>query len=223
MTARVLVVEDDPGVASGLVRGLKAAGFGVELCCDGDAALPRLLADEHDLVVLDINLPGRDGLALLAEVKGRSPKPTIILTARTDLESRLSAFENGAVDFVSKPFWMAELVARIRTRLALPAASRTVGVGGVTIDLDARVARRGDDRIDLTPHEFNVLAWLVERPERPATRAQLIEQCLPPDSGALERTIDSHIARIRKKLGPEGKSIETVWRVGYRFVPPGPA
>lgn len=219
-TPRILVVEDDPGVASGLVKGLRAAGFTVELRRDGDAALPRLLAGEHDLAVLDINLPGRDGLSLLAETRGRAPRPAIILTARTDLETRLSAFERGAVDFITKPFWMAELVARVRARLAMPVHTRTVEVGSVTVDLDARLARRDGERIDFTPHEFNVLAWLVERPERPTTRAQLIERCLPPDSDALERTIDSHIARIRRKLGPEGGCIETVWRVGYRYVPP---
>ena len=216
---QILVVEDDPGIASGLVQGLKAAGFAVELCVDGEAGATRLLAGGFDFVILDLMLPERDGFELLELWQSRASVPILVLTARTDLGSRLRSFELGAIDWMSKPFFMEELLARIRTRLEPSPAkpNRTISWADTEIDLDRRVARVGGDDACLTAHEFNLLAVLIQRPGRVLSRCQLGEAALPMDGDRSDRTINSHIARIRKKLGPAGQALQTVRGAGYCF------
>lgn len=217
---RLLVVEDDPGIAGGLVRGLRGAGFTVELATDGTAGRERALAGAFDLVVLDLHLPGEDGLAVLAACRTRIATPFLVLTARTSLDARLRSFELGAVDYVAKPFFLEELVMRIRTRLNVAARppERVIPVGDVEVRLDSRLVLRGGEDVGLTAGELNVLLWLVGRPGRPASRAQIMAAALPADSGATERTVDSYVAHIRRKLGPTAAAaIETVFGVGYRF------
>lgn len=223
MTMRVLVVEDDPGVAAGLVRGLAAAGFAVELATSGRAGLECALRGAFDLVVLDLMLPERSGLEILRDLSGRGRAPVIVLTARTDLQDRLRSFELGAVDHVPKPFFMEELVARVRAHLRARAEAprRIVGWAGVTVDLDARVARRGEEVLPLTRAELDLLAYLLERPNRAVPREQLADGALSALEPCDARTVDSHVARIRKKLGPgAAAAIVTVWGIGYRFEPP---
>jgi len=219
---RILVVEDDAALAAGIVKGLKRAGFAVELCSDGDQALEKVPADPPDLVVLDLMLPGRSGFELLQAWQGRVQVPILVLTARTDLEDRLRSFTLGAVDFLPKPFWMEELLVRIRTRLRLREAEppRRIAWDGVEADLDARrVVRAGED-VGLTAYEFNVLAFLIERPERACSRAQIAGATLSTSEEIDDRTVDSHLARIRKKLGhPAADAFQTVWGIGYRFSP----
>jgi DNA-binding response OmpR family regulator len=215
----ILIVEDDPGVVQGLVRGLTRAGFRTSLAMVGDEGLERILKEQFDLVLLDLMLPERSGLEILEAVHTRVSTPIIVLSARTDLPSRLGSFERGAVDFVPKPFFMEELVARIRSRLNLARAEarRVLPFADVTIDLDARVVRRGDDDLGLTGYEFNVLAFLRQRAGRAQTRAQIAEHALSEDNDCNDRTVDSHISRIRKKLGVHtGSLIRTVWGIGYR-------
>jgi DNA-binding response OmpR family regulator len=216
---RILVIEDDPRVGSSLLRGLKLAGFRPELVCDGRVGLEQVLVGGWELIVLDLRLPELHGLDVLRESAGRTSTPVIVLTADTDLSSRLETFALGAVDYVPKPFFIEELVARIRTRVGVPPPTRELRFGGVVVCLDTREVTRGGLLLDLTTHEYNLLAWLAERPGRPVSRRQLVEGALPFESSALDRTVDSHIARIRKKLGSDGECIETVWRVGYRFTP----
>lgn len=217
---RLLVVEDDLGIATELKRGLKARGYEVTLATDGEGLVARVLADPPDLIVLDLMLPGVPGLDVLKDLRGRSPVPVIVLTARTALPHRLEAFSAGAADYLAKPFYLEELVARIEARLGrVGDAPRTLGWGAVELHLDARNCRVNGQDAGLTPHEFNVLAWLAARPGRAATRAQLVAAALSPDGDTSERTLDSHIARIRKKLGPDGAAVATVWGVGYRFDP----
>jgi DNA-binding response OmpR family regulator len=221
---RLLVAEDDPGVASGLVRGLREAGFEVELACDGAQAREALARRPPDLLVLDLMLPVLSGIELLESVHERPHPPVIVLTARIDLGERLRCFALGAVDFVPKPFFMEELVARIRARLRLveEAPTRIVQWADVELDLDRRIARAGGSEIALTRHELDVLAYLAQRPGRAVTREQIAERALSGVEAPEPRTIDTHVARVRKKLGPAGAAaILTVWGIGYRFSPAG--
>jgi two-component system OmpR family response regulator len=216
---RVLVVEDDPQVLQGLVSGLSRAGFLVSVAMDGDEGARRALHEPFDVVVLDLMLPGRTGFEVLEAMSGRVTTPVVVLSARTELEARLKSFQLGAIDFVPKPFWIEELVVRIRSRLAIKPdeARRTLAVGTATIDVDARTVTRDGVDLGLTAHELNLLVWLVERPGRSVSRRQLVERCLPEEHDATERTVDSHVSRIRKKLGPDGARIHTVWGIGYRY------
>jgi DNA-binding response OmpR family regulator len=216
---RILLVEDDPRIALAVVKGLESAGYGVEHCSDGPTGLARARAAGHDLLVLDLTLPGRSGLEILKAIQGTNPAPVIVITARPGLDPRLAAFELGADDVLPKPFWVDELVARIQRRLAPTRRARVVRWASAELDLDAHLLTVEGERMKLTTSEYNVLAYLVERPHRAVSRAQLLEGALPLDTDALERTVDSHVARIRKQLGASGEAIETVWRVGYRFSP----
>lgn len=219
--ARVLVVEDDPSMAAGVVRGLKGAGLDVELSTDGVDASRKLVAGRYDIVVLDLMLPGQSGFEVLEDIRHRAPVPVIVLTARTDLPDRLRAFDLGAADFMAKPFWIEELVARIKSRLRLADAmpKRVVRWQGVSLDLDARTATVDGKVAPLTPTELAVLAFLVERRGRAVSRNVLAEQALASFEEPDARTVDSHVARLRRKLGPGAAAIATVWGIGYRFEP----
>jgi DNA-binding response OmpR family regulator len=219
---RVLVVEDDPGVAGGIVRGLRDAGFEVELATNGKDGAKRALAGSFAAIVLDLMLPEQSGFDMLEQLRGRSSVPILVLTARSDLADRLRCFGLGAADFLAKPFWMEELVARLRARLriSLEAPKRVVRWANVGLDLDRRQVTIDNADAGLTRNEFDVLAHLVEREGRAISRAQLAELALTPFEKRDARTVDSHIARIRKKLGAEGGGrIVTVWGIGYRFEP----
>jgi len=216
---QILIVEDDAGVAQGLVHGLRQAGFRTSLAMNGEQGLKRILAEPFDLVLLDLMLPGRTGFEVLEAMCTRVSVPTIVLSALTDLPARLKSFENGAVDFVPKPFFMEELVARIRSRLEVRhiETRRVLTLADTVIDLDARMVLRNDMDLGMTGYEFNVLAFLCQRVGRAQTRAQIAEHALSEDGDCSDRTVDSHISRIRKKLGPEtGGLIKTIWGIGYR-------
>jgi two-component system, OmpR family, response regulator len=218
---RVLVVEDDASMAAGIVRGLRASGFQVDLSTHGADGVERILSDGYDIAVVDLMLPELNGFEVLERVRHRVTLPVIVLTARTDLPDRLRAFELGAADFVAKPFWIEELVARIRSRLRLDdeRPKRVVRWDGVALDLDARTAAVDGRTASLTPTEFAVLAFLVERRGRAVSRNVLAEQALASLDEPDARTVDSHVARLRKKLGAGAAAIATVWGIGYRFEP----
>jgi len=218
----ILIVEDDSGVVQGLVRGLKQAGFRTSLSMTGSDGLDRILAEDFDLVLLDLMLPERSGFEVLDAVRARASVPIIVLSALTDLPSRLMSFENGAVDFVPKPFFLEELIARIRSRLdrGLSAERRLLPLADTVLDLDARVVRRDGENLGLTGFEFNVLALLRQRAGRAQSRSQIANEALSEDGDCNDRTVDSHVSRIRKKLGPEAAArIKTVWGIGYRCDP----
>jgi two-component system, OmpR family, response regulator len=218
---RVLVVEDDAPMAAGLVRGLRGAGFAVELACDGEAAVRLCLEGEFDAMVLDVRLPRLDGFAVLEKVRPRTSTKVLMLTASGDLPQRLRAFELGAVDFVPKPFWIEELVARIRAQLKErpQAPSRLFAFGEAEVDLDRRLLRVQGEPVELTQTEWALLLYLLERPGRPVSRDTLIREVLAPFEAADARTVDSHVAHLRKKLGEARAAIATVWGIGYRFQP----
>ena len=218
--ARVLVVEDDAGVAGGIVRGLRGAGFDVELAADGVEGTRKALERRFDAIVLDLMLPGQNGLAVLEQLKGRESVPILVLTARSELPDRLACFALGAADFIAKPFWIEELVVRLRARLKIvpEAKKRVVCWADAVLDLDRRTVTVGGNDAGLTRHEFDILAHLAERAGRAISREQLAEHALSPFEQRDARTIDSHIARIRKKLGSLASShLTTVWGIGYRF------
>jgi DNA-binding response OmpR family regulator len=224
LRARLLVVEDDAGVAASLVRGLREGGFDVELTGDGARAREALAKGGFDLVVLDLMLPGVSGLDLLESLADRPHPPIIVLTARVDLDDRLRCFALGAVDYVPKPFFLEEILARVRARLRIAdeAPSRVVTWADIAVDLDRRLVHVRGEPAALTRHEHDILAYLVQRPGRAVTREQLAERALSGMDAPEPRTVDTHVARVRKKLGPEGAAaIATVWGIGYRFAPGG--
>jgi DNA-binding response OmpR family regulator len=214
------LIEDDQATAAGIVGALRQAGFSVELATNGADGARVALEDRHEVIVLDLMLPEQSGFDVLTQLQSRSRTPVIVLTALSDLSARLRSFELGAADYVPKPFWIEELVARIRSRVSRrdERVSHSVVWSNAVADLDARTLLVDDARVPLTKHEFHVLAYLLERPGRAISRAQLLEHALDPFEDRSDRTLDSHIARIRKKLGAEAaRAIVTVWGIGYRF------
>ncbi|TNE50467.1 MAG: response regulator transcription factor [Deltaproteobacteria bacterium] len=217
---QILVVEDDITLAQSLVQGLREASFEVALANDGESASRRMQQETFDLVILDLMLPGKSGEELLEEWNSRYNVPVIVLTARTELSDRLRCFELGAVDYLPKPFWMEELLVRVRARLHLQEEkpSRLIEWSGVTVNLDARQVNRNDEALVLTRSEFNVLAYLLEREGRAVSRSQIAEHALTVGESRSPRTVDGYIARLRTKLGDTaGACLETVWGIGYRF------
>ncbi|MEM9068722.1 MAG: response regulator transcription factor [Myxococcota bacterium] len=201
---RVLVVEDDESVASALVTGLRNAGFEVARSADGLRALSDASEGVFDAVILDLMLPDVSGFDVLKKLPSI---PVLVLSARPELDARLRSFALGAVDFVQKPFWMDELVARLRRHIPKGAADLVVKEHDVEIDGAA---------IGLTAAELAIFRALFERPGRSLRRDQLAAIALD-DSEVSPRTIDSHIARIRRKLGRFGPRVKTIWGIGYSF------
>jgi DNA-binding response OmpR family regulator len=221
----VVVVEDDPSVAAGLVRGLRHAGFETELATDGTTGLRLAMHGSFDVVLLDLMLPGHSGFQILEALQQRTTvPPVIVLSARAELGDRLQAFHLGAVDFVAKPFWIEEIVARIRARVHATEESRPSRIvewASVVVNLDARTVQVHGELVALTRFEFDLLAYLVQRPGRAIPRAQLATHALGPLDERTDRTVDSHLARVRKKLGDAASALVTVWGIGYRFDPTG--
>ena len=214
----VLVVEDDEALGSQIVEHLTKAGFGVEWIKDGDVAV-RVDLTGFDLVVLDLMLPGTYGLDVLKRYRKRSDLPVLILSARDETRDKVRGLELGADDYMTKPFWPDELVARVTARLRRPLLRRgeNVAVGPLALDLGSREFQLRGKVVELTKVEFEILAFLAERVDSAVSRAALVDGALDPDRQGTERTLDVHISRLRKKLGAEAGMIETVWGVGYRL------
>lgn len=219
----ILVVEDDRTMGPLIVSGLIRARFSAELTSDAAGAMEVALTRSIALILLDLGLPDGSGFDVLETLRHRSSTPILVLTARKDLEARLRSFELGAVDWVSKPFYMEELLARIHARLgSRPDAHRVraLRAGPLEIQLDSRRVCLGGEVVPLTPIEYNILTYLVERRARAISRQTLVEATLPPSSAQSDRTVDSHVAHLRQKLGAFGNTIATVWGIGYRFDSP---
>jgi two-component system OmpR family response regulator len=219
---RVLVVEDEKKVASFVKKGLEEQGFGVELEENGDLAYERIRSEAWDVVVLDIMLPGRDGLSILKNLREqRYPVPVILLSARSELDERVTGLNLGADDYVTKPFFIEELIARIyavaRRRDGEP--GRLLQVGELVLDLIRREIKRDGVEIVLTARELNLLEVMMRTPGRVFTRTQLLERVWGYDFDPQTNLVDVNIQRLRKKLDRPGEEsvVETVRGVGYRL------
>jgi two-component system copper resistance phosphate regulon response regulator CusR len=215
----ILVVEDEPRILAFVRRGLEAQGFTVDGATDGVTGLRRARERRYDVIVLDLLLPGLDGLAMLRELTRLSPElPVLILSARGDEKTKLRGFELGARDYVAKPFSLAELVARVRVQLrAVGAAERddvVLRAGTLELDFARRRARVRDDSADLTDREFRLLHHLARHAGEVISREQLLAEVWGYHFDPHSNVVDVCIRRLRKKLGVE--SIETVRNVGYR-------
>jgi two-component system, OmpR family, response regulator len=217
----VLIVEDEARVAGFVKKGLEEQGFAVEVSDHGDEAYERLRTRSYDVVLLDIMLPGRDGLSILANLRAqRQNVPVILLTARSELDERVQGLNLGADDYVTKPFFLEELIARIHAvvRRRGGVQGTLLRSGDLVINLVTREARRGDQLIPLTPRELNLLEVMLRTPGRVFTRTQLLERVWGYDFDPQTNLVDVNIQRLRKKIdaGSETPLLETVRGVGYR-------
>jgi len=220
----ILVVDDEPKIATLARDYLEHAGFAVLIAGDGPTALATIRQRRPDLVVLDLGLPGLDGLDVTRELRRDSTIPIVMLTARDDELDKLLGLELGADDYLTKPFSPRELVARVRAVLRRadrpPDPDETIHAGDVVLDLPRMRAEVAGTAVDLTPTEFQLLATMAARPGRIFTRAQLLDALHGVAFETYERAIDSHVKNLRRKLEPDPRRpryVLTVYGVGYRF------
>jgi two-component system, OmpR family, response regulator len=216
---RVLVVEDEARIRAFLARAFEAEGFSVDVVEDGESGLARALRGSYDLVILDLLLPGRDGLDALRELQRQRPEvPVLILSARSDLPTKLRGFELGAVDYVAKPFALDELLARARVQLRRTRTTEEgneLRVGELVLDLPGRQARVGDRVADLADREFKLLLFLMRHVGQVVSRERLLSEVWGYDFDPRSNVVDVCVRRLRRRLGPDAP-IETVRNAGYR-------
>jgi len=221
--ARILIVDDEPEIVRLVVDYLAEAGFTTDTARTGPDAISRAQTDPADLIVLDLGLPGMDGLDVTRTLRRGSDVPIIMLTARDDETDKLIGLELGADDYVTKPFSPRELVARVRAvlrRRAGAGQSDVITVGDVSLDIPRMRATRDGQQIDLTATEFALLETLARQPGRVFTRSQLLDAIHGVAFESYERAIDAHVKNIRRKLEPAPHSpryVLTVYGVGYRL------
>ena len=225
MGTKVLIVEDEPDIVELLAYNLQQAGFEAEAVLNGADALQRVTESLPDLVILDLLLPEVDGLEVCRLLK-RNPKteavPVIMLTAKGEEIDRIVGLELGVDDYITKPFSPREVVLRVRAVLRRsavdqPTSANQIEREGLIIDLDKYQAFNEEGAIDLTATEFKMLALLAETPGRVFTRHILMDRIWGQEYYGVDRTVDTHISRLRRKLGQFGDKIETVHGIGYRF------
>ena len=224
----VLVVEDESTIATAIAQRLTAEGWKVEVARDGLTAVTAAERLRPDAVVLDVMLPGIDGLEVCRRLQADNPVPVLMLTARDDETDMLVGLGVGADDYMTKPFSMRELVARLKALLrrvdraaqaaATPSTEPAIVAGDVLIDRAQRRVLRGGEEVHLTPTEFELLVMLASTPRTVLTRERLLAEVWDWADASGTRTVDSHIKAVRRKLGPE--LIRTVHGVGYAFEPP---
>ncbi len=216
---RILIVEDEARIRAFLARAFEAEGFGVDVVEDGEQGLERALADDYDLVILDLLLPGLGGLdALRVLHRRRAELPVLILSARSDLQTKLRGFELGAVDYVAKPFSLDELLARARVQLRharVTDEGMVIHVGRLSLDLATRQARVGATVADLSDREFRVLHFLMAHVGQVISRERLLSEVWGYDFDPRSNVVDVCVRRLRRRLGPNAP-IETVRNAGYR-------
>lgn len=221
----VLLVEDEARIASFVCNGLKEQGFVVDYCDNGDEGYELALAQDYDAAVLDIMVPGKDGLAILKGLRqaGRD-LPVILLTARNQLDDRLQGLHLGADDYIAKPFYVEELAARIQAVVRRSRGDRQnqIRVGPLCLDRISRTVTCDRVAVELTTRDFNLLEYLMRSPGRVFTRTQILEHVWGYDFNPGTNVVDVAIQRLRKKLEPVAVAswIESVRGVGYRFQPP---
>ncbi|HUG07896.1 MAG TPA: response regulator transcription factor [Acidimicrobiia bacterium] len=217
--SRILIVEDEPGIASFLEKGLRAEGFTTMVIGDGVSAALAARDGVFDLMILDLGLPGMDGREVLTDIRARGEKmPVIILTARKSVQDTVAGLEGGADDYVTKPFSFQEILARVRVRLRdTPTADTTVlESGDISLDLRTRRAKVGGAEVDLSAREFALAETLMQHPGQVLSREQLLSRVWGYDFDPGSNVVDVYVGYLRKKLGSE--SIQTVRGMGYRFV-----
>ncbi len=220
-TMRVLLVEDDESLGSQVAASLRSAGYVVEWATRGNDAM-AVDFGSFSLVILDLMLPGAHGLDVLKALRrNHVDVPVLVLSARQDTADKVRSLELGADDYLTKPFWPEELLARVRARLRRPALARgaqgMTEIGPLKVDREARVVSVDGVVTDLTRVEFELLAALAGRPGAAVSRGWLAEHVLDANRDGGERTLDVHVSRLRRKLGAAGALIATVWGVGYRL------
>jgi heavy metal response regulator len=219
---RILIVEDEPGIANFVRQGLSEAGYAVDVARDGEEGLAYALAADYDVLVLDIMLPIMDGLELLRELRHRGHKtPTLMLTARDTVDDRVDGLDAGADDYLVKPFAFPELLARVRALLRRPPLQMgtVLAVGDLEMDTASREVRRGDRLIELSPREYAVLEYLMRHPNQVLTRTQIGEHVWNFDFFHESNVVDVYIGYLRRKVdkGSDCPLIHTVRGVGYRL------
>lgn len=219
---RILVVEDQAKIAGFIRSGLEEAGFAVEICGDGEEGFELAKTESFDAMVLDIMLPGRDGLSVLRSLRDRHiALPVILLTARNELNERVEGLNLGADDYLTKPFFVEELVARLRAliRRNTGQALTILQVGDLTMNLVTREVRRGDRIIEVSQREFAILEYLMSSPNRVFSRTQISEHVWNTHFDTGTNLVDVAMTRLRKKIEEPGKPrlIETVRGVGFRL------
>lgn len=221
--AKILIVDDEPKIIRLVADYLAAAGFDVVKASTGDEALMRARTESPDLVVLDIGLPGLDGLEVTRALRRIGDVPIIMLTARDDETDRIIGLELGADDYVTKPFSPREVVARVRAvlrRHARIGEAELIRAGELALDVARMRVRRGNESVELTATEFALLAAMARQPGRVFTRAQLLDAIHGVAFESYERAIDAHVKNIRRKLEPDARAprhLLTVYGVGYRL------
>ncbi|MBE9157534.1 response regulator transcription factor [Nodosilinea sp. LEGE 06152] len=221
---RILIVEDEPRIASFLEKGLQAHGFTTTHSEDGDGGIALALDGEFDLLILDLGLPDRDGMTVLEALRGQGfAKPIILLTARDDLYDKVTGLEAGADDYVTKPFRFEELLARIRARLrslqtSPDLAKTTLSVGSVVLDLMARQVQVGGQVVELSAREFILTETFMRHAGQVLSREQLLDLAWGYGYDPGSNIVDVYVGYLRKKLGSD--CIETVRGMGYRMVLP---
>jgi DNA-binding response OmpR family regulator len=224
MSSKVLVVDDEDHIVELARIYLTRAGYEVEGVGDGSQALARFGQVKPDLVILDIMLPGSDGLAICKEIRKQSQVPIIMLTARDEITDKVVGLEVGADDYLTKPFHPQELVARAKALLRRarvePDAPKLIRAGKLEVDLERHEVRHEQAKVQLRPKEFDLLTLLARHPGRVFQRSELLDLVWGYDFPGYTRTVDVHVQQLREKLAAAGvtePSIETVWGVGYRL------
>jgi heavy metal response regulator len=216
---RILVVEDEKRIADFLSRGLESGGYAVDVAGDGASALEMVHATEYDLIILDLGLPDMDGMAVLKKFRTRKTSPPVlILSARDAVDDRVKGLENGADDYLVKPFAYVELLARVRVllRRGQPTPER-LQVGDLSLDCIRRKVTRAGENIELAPKEFSILEYLMRNRGRPLSRTMIVEHVWDMDYDGLTNIVDVYIRHLRSKIDEKwpDKMIQTVRGIGY--------